>query len=425
MAEPVAPAADFHRPRLVNRLFYGVMTFLLRGVILRYFRITRVNAEVVPVHGAGIILANHTNLFDIIWLYAMLRRPVYYAANEDLFRKRALGQLIRWFGAFPKRKAAADMSALRSIFGIIGRGGLIGVFPEGARTWDGSNLPFATGIAKLIRKLDVPVYVCRVEGGYLVYPRWARHWRRVPVRGVFSRLYAPGEIPASDEAVVADIAAAIRTRDFEEPLDAARYRRPGLAVNITRVLYRCPSCGTMEGLKIVLPVSTNRVECSSCFSAWEVDAGCRLALTDENGAAEGPWMPLPEVYGRVRAMPLQPIRTSLVPGLAPGEHVYLISRPRFLMKEETFPDMRLFAFGRAFLTNRRLVFRTRLGIPLDAPLRALGALSVDPGDRLHFTCAGKLYRIPFRNESAVKWYDTLVRFAHEQREAGSAGAAGS
>lgn len=421
MAEATTAALAFHKPRLVNRIFYRVMTGLLRRFILGYFQLQTVNRETVPPTGPGIIVANHTNLFDVIWLYAMLRRPIYYAANEDLFRKRALGTLIRWFGAFPKRKAASDMAAVRSIFGIIERGGLIGVFPEGVRTWDGSNAPLYPGIAKLIRKLAVPVYVCLVQGGYLVYPRWARHWRRIPVKGVFSRLYSPEQIPDDDGRILSDIAAAIRTPDFEVPIDAARYRRNGMAVNITRVLYRCPSCGTLEGLKIVRPLSTNRVECWSCFSSWEVNAACRLAPTDENGRDEGTWVTLPEHYNRIRVMPLSPIRTEIRIGLGPEEKLYLISRPRFLMKQEVFPNLRIFAFGRAFLTDRRLIFRTRIGIPLDAPLRSLGALSVDPGDRLHFTFEGKLYRIPFRNESALKWYDTIDRFKGEEKSRRGAG----
>jgi 1-acyl-sn-glycerol-3-phosphate acyltransferase len=428
MAEAATPAIEFHKPRVVNRLFYRVMTGLLRPFILRYFHLQPVNPSVVPAKGAGIILANHTNLFDVIWVYAMLRRPVYFAANEDLFRKRALGTLIRWFGAFPKRKAASDMAAVRSIFGIIAKGGLIGVYPEGVRTWDGKNSPLYGGIAKLIRKLEVPVYICRVEGGYLFYPRWARRWRPIPVKGVFSRLYEPSQIPQDDDRILADISAAIRTTDFELPIDAAHFRRSGMAVNITRVLYRCPSCGTLEGLKIVRPHSTNRVECSSCFSSWEVNAACRLSPTDENGKDEGAWTSLPDYYARIRDLPLLPIRTEIRIGLVPGEKLYLISRPRFLMKQEVFPNLRVFAFGRAFLTDRRLIFRTRIGIPLDAPLRGLAALSVDPGDRLHFTFDGKLYRIPFRNESALKWYDTIHRFKDDEkshREARGNGAAGA
>jgi 1-acyl-sn-glycerol-3-phosphate acyltransferase len=415
MAEPLSAAMSFHKPRLVNRVFYRVATALLRRFILRYFLLSPVNGETVPSTGPGIILANHINLFDPIWVYAMLRRPVYFAANEDLFRKRGLGRLIRWFGAFPKRKAASDISALRSIFTIAEKEGLIGVFPEGVRTWDGSNHTLYGGIAKLIRKLAVPVYVCRMKGGYLAYPRWARKWRRIPVEGVFSRLYSPAEIPESEEKILQDIAAAIRTTDFEIPLDPARYRQNGLAVNITRVLYRCPSCGTLEGLKLVRPLSTNRVECTSCFSTWEVNAACRLSLTDENGRDEGAWVPLPDHYNSIRAMPLTPIRTEIRLGLMPGERLYLISRPRFLFKEEVFPNLRLFAFGKAFLTDQRLLFRTRLGIPLDAPLRAVAALSVEPGDRLHFTFEGKLYRIPFRNESALKWFDTISRFKDDEK----------
>jgi len=415
MADTSSSSLSLHKPRLVNRIFYRLMMGLLRGFIMRYFQLRPVDVETVPHSGPGIILANHLTLFDPIWVYAMLRRPVYFAATEDLFRKRALGMLIRWFGAFPKRKAASDLAALRSIFAIAEKGGLIGVFPEGVRTWDGSNQPLYYGIAKLIRKLAVPVYVCRFEGAYLAYPRWARTPRRVPVRCVFSQLYEPAEIPRSDDRILSDIAAAIKTNDFDLPVDSSRNHHKGLAVNVTRVLYRCPSCGTQEGLKLVRPFSTNMVECSSCFSAWVIDLGCRLALADENGKAEGGWTPLPEYYERLRRMPLSPIRSEVRLGLAPDEQIYLISRPRFLFTQEKFPNLRVFAFGRAFLTSRRLLFRSRIGIPLAAPLRAVAALSVDPGDKLHFTCDGKLYRIPFRNESALKWFDTIHRLQEEEK----------
>jgi 1-acyl-sn-glycerol-3-phosphate acyltransferase len=408
MAEPNASQLSLRQPRLVNRLFYRFILGLVRGAILRYFQITTVNVSVVPKSGAGIILSNHATLFDPIWVYAMLKRPVYFAATEDLFRKRALGRVIRWFGAFPKRKAASDLTAVRSIFALIERGGLVGLFPEGVRTWDGTNQPLFTGIAKLIRKLHVPVYVCRLEGAYFVYPRWARHWRRIPIKGVFSRLYESRAIPDDDQRILNDVAAAIANSDSQVSIPASS-RWAGLAVNVTRVLYRCPSCGTMEGLKVVRPFSTNMIECSSCFSTWVMDAACRLSVADENGCAEGGWVPLPAHYEHIGTMPLTPIRSEVRLGLEPEEHILLISRPRLVFRQDRFPNLRMFAFGRAFLTNRRFVFRTRIGIPLSAPLAELGALSVDPGDKLHFTFKGKLYRIPFRNESALKWFDCIHR----------------
>ena len=115
--------------RLVNRLFYGIMALLFRRFILNVFRLHPVDAGKVPRTGAGLILANHVCLFDPVWVYAMLRRPVYFAATEDLFRQPLVGRLIRWFGGFPKRKAAADLGAMRNIFQLIEKGQLIGIFP--------------------------------------------------------------------------------------------------------------------------------------------------------------------------------------------------------------------------------------------------------------------------------------------------------
>ncbi len=431
MAGQAQTIAVSEEPRVVvNMLFYRIMKGLLRRFILRYFMLEPVNADAVPSTGPGLILANHNNLFDVIWLYAMLRRPVFYAANEDLFRTWGLRRVIRWFGAFPKRKAAADVGAIRSIDTIVRGGGLVGVFPEGVRSWDGSNHALGPAIAKLIRRRAVPVYVCRFEGSYLAYPRWARRWRKIRVRALFTKLYDSDTIPPDNGRILTDISEAIRTPDFDPSFPGVARRRGGLAVNITRLLYRCPSCGTVEGLKLVRPYSTNRVECSSCFSAWEVNASCRLALTDENGQQEGEWITLPECYRRIRDMPMSRIRTEIRLGLEPGEQLYLISRPRFLFSQISLPairthsvaGLRVIAFGRAFLTDRRLIFRNRLGVRLSAPLASIGALSIEPGDKLHFTVEGKLYRIPFRNESALKWYDLLHRF-RDQAGAVPAGAA--
>ena len=157
------------------------------------------------------------------------------------------------------------------------------------------------------------------------------------------------------------------------------------------------------------------IECSSCFSRWVIDATCHLSAVDENGSAEGGWVPLPSLYERIAALPLAPIRSQVRLGLAEGEYVVLISRPRFLFAPGRLPNPRALAFGKAFLTNRRLLFRTRLGMSLNAPIPALGALSVDPGDKLHFTCGGRLYRISFRRESALKWFDCIHRLRDDAR----------
>ncbi len=404
---------DVGEIRLVRKWFYHLMTAIFRPILVGYFRLSSENASVVPQKGPGILLINHVNFFDPLWVYVMLRRPIYFAATEDLFRKRFLGNLIRWFGGFPKRKNANDFRAVKNIFIILKKGGLIGIFPEGVRTWDGSNSPLIPTITRLIRKLRVPVYTCRLEGGYLAYPRWAKNWRRIPVKAVFGLLYSGDDIPQDDERIYRDIMEAIRNRDYELEIDESKYHYKGLAVDITKVLYRCPICGTMEGLKILRPLSKNMIECSSCFSAWRVTIDSRLEPVDEEGKPEGSRIPLSEYTAQIKNMPLLPIRTLFNLPLEKGEIVYLKSRPHFIFIEENFPNLRVLAFGKAYLTNRKLIFKTRLGFPLVADLKDISSISIDPGDKFHFTYRGKFYRILFNRESPVKWYDTISRLQGE------------
>jgi hypothetical protein len=145
---------------------------------------------------------------------------------------------------------------------------------------------------------------------------------------------------------------------------------------------------------------------------WEVDLGCRLTPVDEDGQAVGASKTVAEIYRQIKGMPLVPIRSSLI-GLEEGEKLYLASRPHFLYREKQYPDLRIFGFGRAFLTDKRFIFSGRLKrrgrVGLTAPLAEIDSLTIEPGDKLHFIYHGHLYRLPFRRESPVKWHDYLER----------------
>jgi 1-acyl-sn-glycerol-3-phosphate acyltransferase len=394
--------------RPVSGWFYQLVLLLVRRLIKHVFRLRPVNAEVIPRSGAAILLANHVTLFDPIWIYVALKRPVYFVATEELFRGRFLGGLIRWFGAFPTRKATSDLKSMKNMIQVLLAGGLVGLYPEGVRTWDGSNGPLIPTIARLIRRMKVPVYSCRLEGGYLSWPRWADHWRRTPVRIVFNQLYQKNSIPDSDRAILDDIAREIETRDYQLTIDGHRRRFKGLAAGLPKVLYRCPNCHTVEGLAAVRPLATNQIECHSCFSTWRVDIRSRVTPVDEFGRSTGESRTVAEWYRLIREQPLNPIHTSLV-RLDEGERLYLVSRAHFLFRERRFPSLRLYAFGRALLTDRRLLFKGKAGIRLSAPLAEIGSLSIEPGDKLHFMIRGVLYRIPFRGESPLKWMEMLLR----------------
>ena len=402
---------NLRAPKPVNRLFYFLASTTIRRLIFHFCRLRPKNIRIIPPAGAGILVANHVNVFDPIWIYDVLRRPVHFVASEELFRSRILAPVVRQFGTFAIRKRARDIQSIRNMVKVIRSGGLLGIYPEGTRTWDGISLPILPTIARIIRMMRVPVYSCRVEGGYLQRPRWADRWRPLRVRLVFDRLYPAEAIPESEQQIMKDLAEAIQTRDYELPIPRSNGRRvAGLASGIYRLLYRCPNCGNLESLEAVKPLSSNRVECRSCFAVWEIDLGCRLTPVDDEGTAVGERQIAADFYRRIREMPLKPIHSSLLE-LEDGEKLYLASRSHFCYREKRYPNLRLLAYGRAFLTDRRFVFKGRgkrkNNVKLAAPLEQIEALNIEPGNKLHFIYRNCLYRIPIHRESPVKWQDYM------------------
>ncbi len=401
----------FQDVKPVSRLAYALMVVPVRPLVLKIFRIRVVNREVAPYNKPAIVLCNHVALFDPIWLYAAVRGSIHFVTTEDVFRRPIIGLLLHLLGCFPKRKAVQDFSSLKNIIRVLKKGRPIAVFPEGIRTWDGLLAPIAPGVATLIQKMKVPVITCRQEGAYVSHPRWARRWRQYPVTFTFKKLYEPETIPDDTERILDDIRKGITVDDYSLPVDETRYRRSGLAVDVTRLLYRCPVCRTYEGLKVVRPHGSNRIECVSCFSSWRLSVSNHLIPLDESGRALDERIPLHAVYRQIREFPLVPQAGSRLLRLQPGETLYLRSRPHFLRREDVFPRIRTLSIGRIYLTDRRLIFRNRYRLILDAPLGDIKGLSTEAGNRFNFVYGGRVYNVMFRYESILKWFDTISRLS--------------
>jgi 1-acyl-sn-glycerol-3-phosphate acyltransferase len=377
------------------------------------------NKEVIPLKGPAILVSNHVNFWDPIWIYVVIDRPMHFVATEELFRTILMRNFVRVFGCIPFRRHAGDFQAIRNIMELLKAGGLISIYPEGVRSWDGTNSPVIPTITRIIRMAKVPVFTCRLERAYLQFPRWADKARPLRARLRFGQLYASETIPNSEEQIIADVARAIHTPDYQMRLPEVKRRVSGLASGIQKLIYRCPQCQSIESLKAVVPLSTNQVECQSCFASWEMDLGSRLTPIDEDGRAAGNPVTVAEIYRQIKQMPIQPIRSNLI-RLEEGEKLYLVSRPHLLYREKQYPKLRIFGFGRAFLTDRRFIFRGRLkrrgGVRVSIGLEHIDGITVEPGDKLHFLYNKVLYRIPIRRESPVKWHDYLRELSRLRRE---------
>ena len=144
---------------------YFFLKHFVIGPILRVlFRPWVRGAKNIPSAGAAILASNHLSFSDSIFLPLKVSRPVSFLAKSDYFTGTGLkGALIRWFfkstGQLPIDRSGgkASEASLNTGLGVLERGLLLGIYPEGTRSPDGKLYRGRTGIARMVIEAQVPV----------------------------------------------------------------------------------------------------------------------------------------------------------------------------------------------------------------------------------------------------------------------------
>jgi len=127
------------RERGVNPLVLWLIRAILQPFFHIYFRMVRIGREHIPAEGPVILASNHRSFIDPFVIGTMVRRPVYYVAKRELFEFHpVLTWLLSALGAFPVDRGAGDGEMIDTAKGILARGGIVLMFPEGTRTRPGS-----------------------------------------------------------------------------------------------------------------------------------------------------------------------------------------------------------------------------------------------------------------------------------------------
>ena len=191
------------------------------------------------------ILYNHQTPMDQFFIGMAVKGPVYYVATEDIFSAGFVSRLIRYTVApIPIRKGMIDVSAMKTILRVAKEGGTICIAPEGNRTYSGRTGYINPSIAKLSRRLKLPIALFRIEGGYGVEPRWADKVRKGHMTAGFSRIIEPEEYASMTDDELAD--AIVSGLHVDEACDTGEYISDHQAEYIERAMYVCPRCGLTE-----------------------------------------------------------------------------------------------------------------------------------------------------------------------------------
>ena len=176
---------------------YNVARRSLKLGLLLWNRFTARGSENVPATGSCIICANHVSFLDPPILGAGVRhRHVRFMARDTLMHGGFLGWLLPRIGIISLDRTRGDIGALRKAIQTLKSGAVVGLFPEGTRSPDGTLQEPKGGIGFLIAKAGVPVVPAYISGSYRAYPKGARFIRPHKVSIVFGPPIQPEEYAA-------------------------------------------------------------------------------------------------------------------------------------------------------------------------------------------------------------------------------------
>jgi 1-acyl-sn-glycerol-3-phosphate acyltransferase len=251
-------------------------TFLLLGLfkvsyglyIRLFYRLRSQNKKAIPKKGPYLLLANHSNNFDGLFLQCLINRPIRFVVTDAMFKKKVLGKLMEFVGFIPKRKLVTDSKAIRLIIRAIKDGDIVGIFPEGGRNWDGKTGPISPATYRLAKLLGVPVVTACIKGAYLSEPRWADTKRRGLVEVCFQTHFDNGMKPDLDD-IEQQIAAALthNEADWQRQRKIA-FKGKALSKGFERLLFVCPACKRIGALES----TDERVRCLACGASYRLDA---------------------------------------------------------------------------------------------------------------------------------------------------------
>lgn len=148
-------------------MLYWIFKHLLIGPFLKtIWRPWVEGAENLPASGPVIIVGNHLSVIDSFFLPLMVERRIYFLAKSDYFTGKGLkGWFVKTFmlsvGQIPIDRSGGQASeaSLSTGLGVLDRGDVLAMYPEGTRSPDARLYRGRTGVARLV-----------LESGALVVP---------------------------------------------------------------------------------------------------------------------------------------------------------------------------------------------------------------------------------------------------------------
>ena len=151
--------------------FYSFLKLTVPPLLKAFFRLGVEGVENVPGKKPFILAANHVSYLDPLVLGATCPRPIHFIMLREFWEKPIIGRLCRLAGSIPVDQRGPAAGTLRQAVGILRQGTVLGIFPEGGRSADGTLQSGKGGAALLAMKTGVPLLPAAIIGAERALPK--------------------------------------------------------------------------------------------------------------------------------------------------------------------------------------------------------------------------------------------------------------
>lgn len=121
------------------------------------FRYEIKGVENLPKNGGCVYASNHISFLDpVLWVISTKRR-IRYMAKAELFNNRFLSWILKKAGAFPVNRGKNAAESVSYAIDIVKDGGILGIFPEGTRSKDGTPKKGKAGVAYIANATEADI----------------------------------------------------------------------------------------------------------------------------------------------------------------------------------------------------------------------------------------------------------------------------
>ncbi len=390
----------------ISRPLYATAKLTLGNYVKQLFNTQYVGSELINKQtGSYIILGNHTNFWDPVLVAYGVSEHIYFVSSDEYFRKGILKFLLPYAGAIPKTKFFSDSETVKNIIKVRKKGGIIGIFPEGKRNWDGTTLEILYPTAKLIKSLKIPVIVTLLKGAALSYPRWAKKSRKGKLIVEYKMALDPDQI---ENLSVDEIYQVITTELTYDEYDWQKeqmipFKGKLLAEQMELFLFTCPHCKTIGSMR-----STNdHFYCQEC--GYSTSYNLYGYLTKESDIL---YFDNPRDWNYWQLEYLNNLSEEL------DDSTPLISDEKVsIFKGRRLSPLTRQSTGQITLYSKVLEFTSRQGEHLSFVLEKIQGMNIQYNNQFEFYYNKSLYRFSFElsHISAYKWSQAIMALQNRSK----------